>query len=212
MVSTLTAIEQRQGNALRLHGEGEFPVEAVAQFLLSLEYAYNSAYVLDSILDQASGLLETGRQYPGRIPPWMSWWPPTPEKVAAMVPEADRLILQGVELHSPGMWDFLGKLNPLETLRLYLNDRHERQKDRQYRSPAEARKLEIENEARSLDNLERQIQILKDLGATDQQLAVLIEQLVFMSFRGLNGAQDQGLLLNAEVIELDVVKKRSPRR
>ena len=31
---------------------------------------------------------------------------------------------------SPGFWEFLGSLNPLEVIRRYLNDRHERAKDR----------------------------------------------------------------------------------
>lgn len=140
MVSTLTATETSQGIALRIHGNGDAYVGDVSGFLQALEYSYNSAYVFDSIIEEAEDLYRTGNSpgLPIRNLLWMAWWPPTPEKVAAMLPEADRLRLIGVELHSPGFWDFLGKLNPLEVLRQYINDRHERQKDREYRSPASA--------------------------------------------------------------------------
>jgi hypothetical protein len=50
-----------------------------------------------------------------------------------------------VQLTSPGFWDFLGKLMPLETIRQYLNDRHERAKDREYRNEAEEKRLDLEN-------------------------------------------------------------------
>lgn len=175
----------------------------VSGFLRDLEYAYNSAYVFDSILEEAEELYRTGNSpgLPIRNLLWMAWWPPTPEKVAAMVPEADRLRLIGVELHSPGAWDFLGKLNPLETIRLYLNDRHERQKDREYRSRAEAEKLELEN-------FKEKIDVLKQLGATDKDLALLKEQLLAKSLRQLNSYQDQGLILEGEIVDPNIEKKK----
>lgn len=211
MVSTLPITEQRQGNALRIDGEGGFPVESIANFLLSLEYAYNSAYVFDSILDQAHELLETGTPLPARNLLWMQWWPPTPEKVAAMVPESDRLILTSVELHSPGMWDFLGKLNPLETLRLYLNDRNERRKDVAYRDAADARRRRLEDEMIALENVARKVEILKSLGVPEKDISVMVEQLLFPPLRELSAHQDQGMLEGAEVVDLDTVKKRSPK-
>lgn len=203
MVSTLTATETSQGNALRIYGDGDAYVGDVSGFLRDLEYAYNSAYVFDSILEEAEELYRTGNSpgLPIRNLLWMAWWPPTPEKVAAMVPEADRLRLIGVELHSPGFWDFLGKFNPLEVLRQYLNDRHERQKDRQYRSSAEAEKLELEN-------FKEKIDILKQLGATDKDLALLKEQLLKKSLRQLNPYQDQGLILEGEIVDPNIEKKK----
>lgn len=203
MVSTLTATETSQGIALRIHGDGDAYVGDVSGFLQALEYAYNSAYVFDSIIEEAEDLYRTGNSpgLPIRNLLWMAWWPPTPEKVAAMVPEADRLRLIGVELHSPGFWDFLGKFIPLETIRLYLNDRHERQKDRQYRSRIEAEKLELEN-------FKDKIDVLKQLGATDKDLALLKEQLLAKSLRQLNSYQDNGLILEGEIVDPNIEKKK----
>lgn len=203
MVSTLTATETSQGIALRIYGDGDAYVGDVSGFLRDLEYAYNSAYVFDSILEEAEEFYRTGNNpgLPIRNLLWMAWWPPTPEKVAAMVPEADRLRLIGVELHSPGFWDFLGKLNPLETIRLYLNDQHERQKDRQYRSRIEAEKLELEN-------FKDKIDVLKQLGATDKDFALLKDQLLAKSLRQLNPHQDQGLILEGEIVDPNIEKKK----
>ncbi|UJB73211.1 hypothetical protein HRE53_32115 (plasmid) [Acaryochloris sp. 'Moss Beach'] len=138
----------------------------------------------------------------------MTWWPPTSKKVAAMVPEADRLKLIGIELHSPGFWDFLGKLSPLEVLRQYLNDRHERQKDHEFRSPAETRKLDLENQSLELDIIERKIGILEHLGAKDRDLALLKEYLLAKSLRQLDPYQDQGLIFESEIVDPNIEKKK----
>ena len=137
MVATQILTKQVQQSVLRIYGNGEVLVEDICQYLSALEQAYNSLYVFDSLAQQAR---EIGKFYGGQRPLiplrnllWGSWWPPNPEKVAALIPEEDRLKLRGVELNSPGFWDFLGKLNPLEVLREYLKDRHERRKDREYR-------------------------------------------------------------------------------
>ena len=60
-------------------------------------------------------------------------WPPSPEEIASLVPRKEQLILSAVKLTSPGFREFSGTLNPLEVLRKYLNDRHERRKDHEYR-------------------------------------------------------------------------------
>jgi hypothetical protein len=44
-------------------------------------------------------------------------WPPSPDEVASFVPPSEQLVLSAVQLSSPGSWDFLGSLNPLEVLR-----------------------------------------------------------------------------------------------
>ena len=62
-----------------------------------------------------------------------------------MITPQYELVLDGVSLSSPGAWDFLGKLNPLDVIRQYLTDRHERRKDKEYREAHENRKLYLEN-------------------------------------------------------------------
>lgn len=206
MVSTLTATETTQGIVLRIHGDGDLYVGDVSCFLRDLEYAYNSAYVFDSILEEAEELYRTGNNpgLPIRNLLWMAWWPPTTEKVAAMVPEADRLKLIGVIFHSPGHWDFLGVLNPLTVLLQYLEARHNWRQDREFRDPAESRRLELENQRLELDLIERKIVILQKLGANSRDLALLKEQLLAQALRQLNPYQDRGLILDSEIVNPNI--------
>jgi hypothetical protein len=80
-----------------------------------------------------------------------------------LAPE-DELSLFAASIHSPGIWDFLGKWNPLEFLLQILKDQHERRKDRSYREAAERKKLELEN--RLLENkiIAERIEIASQLG------------------------------------------------
>jgi hypothetical protein len=71
---------------------------------------------------------------------------PPPDQVALFLPPEYRLVLYGVELQSPGFWDFLGQLNLLETIRLMFNDYDENQRRKKYKNSAEARKLSLENQ------------------------------------------------------------------
>ena len=210
MVATFPATERSQGHVLRLHGNGEVLVEDVYKYLNALEYAYNCAYVLESITQQAE---EIARQY--ETPPiplrnllWGNWWPPTPEKVAGLVPSEDKLKLRGVELNSPGFWDFMGTLNPMEVVRQSVCDHHERRKDREYREPAEARKLELENELLAIEVFEKKLQILKEIGATPQDLSLLKDQLLKKPLQGLNPSQDQGLIVDAQIVNPEIEKKK----
>jgi hypothetical protein len=205
MVTTQIFTKQGQKSVLRIYGNGEVLVEDICQYLSALEQAYNSLYVFDSLAQQAREIAEFyGGQRP--IIPlrnllWGSWWPPNPEKVAGMVPDEDRLKLRGVELNSPGFWDFFGKLNPLEVLRQYLNDRHERRKDREYREAAEARKLELENAQKEIQVYKEVHDLLKDMGATPQDLDLLRGQLLDRPLQRLNPYQNQKLITTADIID-----------
>ena len=86
-------------------------------------------------------------------------------------------------------------------IRQYLNDRHERRRDREYRDAAEARRLELEN--RLLENrvISERIEIARSLGAGDSDLAPLLTELVHRPLRALNGAQDEGLIESATVTD-----------
>jgi hypothetical protein len=111
------------------------------------------------------------------------------------------LILRGVRLESPGFWDFVGKLNPLEVIRQYLNDRHERRKDRSYREAAEARKLDLENQLLENKVIRERIQIAQELGATEEDLAPLLNEFVYRPLNGLDVPQDRDLIEIAEFIK-----------
>lgn len=208
MVSTLSSTtKQNQGSILRIYGNGEVLVEDIYQYLNALEEAYNSAYVFNQIVEEAQ---EISRFYEGKRPPiplknllWINWWPPNAEKVKSFVPKSDRLKLVGVELHSPGFWDFLGKLNPLEVIRQSVNDYREWKKDERYRNREEEEKLRLENEKRRIENGKAIIEVFKDMGATNEQLLVVTEQLLIEPQKQLNQHQDQMIITGADIVDFD---------
>src|SRR4051812_42036392 len=79
---------------------------------------------------------------------------------------------------SGGFWQFLASLSPLETWRKYMIFRHKRDQDRRYREAAEARKLELENEARELAIIEKRVKIAKQLGVTNDEMRSLRQRTI----------------------------------
>ncbi len=193
---------------LRIHGHGGVEVEAAIAFLNDLKRAYDSILLFETVIDQTR---RAARDFPFLRDPFASdfgwllasrgssrrrynYWPPTPEGLASSVPRGEQLILSAVSLHSPGFWEFMGTLNPLEVLRKYLNDRHERKKDSEYRDSAERRRLELENLSLQTRIISERVRIAKDIGATDRALAPLLNELIYKPLTVLNRHQDNGTI------------------
>jgi len=199
-----------QEGQIRIHGHGEFDVELVIGYLSDLRQAYNSILVFEATMDRLRAYRESGYPfYPGSLFPFppsairrMRAWPPTAAAIASAVPVFEQLVLAHVRLQSPGYWDFIGQLNPFEVLRRYLNDRHERRKDHEYRESAEARKLKLKNLILENDAIGGRIKLAKQLGATDHDLAPLLNELVYRPLESLDRHQDKGLIENVEVRSL----------
>src|SRR5262245_18925074 len=140
---------------LRIHGRGEVEVELLIEYLTDVSHAYESILVFETFVDAMHRLF---REFPLQwypLRPGLRWslsprravrdvrdWPPTRAQVSSLVPLSEQLVLVAVRLSSPGFWDFLGTLNPFEVMRQYLNDRHERRKDREWRESGERRRLQ----------------------------------------------------------------------
>jgi hypothetical protein len=84
-------------------------------------------------------------------------------------------------------------------LRQYLNDRHKQKEDRQINWPAAKRRLELENALLENKVIRERIDIIKSLGATEQDLAPLKNQLLFSPLRALDRPQDDQVISTAEV-------------
>jgi hypothetical protein len=111
----------------------------------------------------------------------------------------DHLLISRIEISSPGFWEFLGALNPLEQFRKYLNDRHERKKDKEYRNKAEATKLRHENELLAVEVFSDRAQALKQVGFSDDD----IRRILLPAAHALNNVaelQDDGLIETAELV------------
>jgi len=186
----------------------------VRDLLFRIEHSYNCVFAFEALVDATA---KTSRRFgpwpeawffagPGLTamrPRLLMTWPPTVEAVAAVVPPRHRLVLAAVRLESPGAWDFIAKLNPLEVIRQGLNDRHERRKDHDYRERAESRRLELENQLLENKVLREKISIAKELGATDQDLSPLLNELVLKPLSALERPQDHALIEAAEIISDD---------
>jgi len=199
---------------LRVYGEGEMEVRLVKDYLSDFQHAYNSLLVFEHMLDGirrrmkdyplSSALLfdyyeeAVWSKRPRRFMQTTSDWPPTLDQLHSRVPLSEQLILSGVQIASPGFWEFVGSLNPLETLRKYLCDRHERRKDREYREPAERKRLEMENEILRSKEISERIRLAKELGATDRDLAPLVNDLIARPLGALDQYQNRGLINRAE--------------
>jgi hypothetical protein len=102
---------------------------------------------------------------------------------------------------SPGFWEVVGSLNPLQQLREYLKDRHERRKDREWRESTEKEKAQLENELlraqldkERLSILGEYAETMRSLGATDDQIREQLWNEAGKSFSKLAHHQDTGLL------------------
>jgi hypothetical protein len=176
---------------LKIESAGNVPLYKIRLFLTALEHAYNYVYVAQMLLDAPVG---------GDL--WKESYVRESEKrFARWVPEEDRLILKSVELRSPGDWEFLGKLNPLEVIRLYLQDRHERRKDKAYREPAERRALELDNKLKEAQLLSTQIDTARKMGATDDDLRPMLERFIWHPLAQLDRFQDEGIAGETSVSE-----------
>jgi hypothetical protein len=198
---------------LRVHGQGGVEVELVAAFLTDLKHAYDCVLLFETTID---GMRRAARDFPvslylfGSDFGWPAasrrtglrgrYWPPTAKEIAAFVPRSEKLILSGVSLNSPGSWDFLGALNPFEVLRKYLSDRHERRKDRDYRESAEERKLILDNLSTETRVISERVRLAREMGATDRDLAPLLNELIYNPLVALDRYQDKGVIEDAEIL------------
>lgn len=123
-------------------------IAEISQFLSDLENAYLALYTFD----QPWLPRRLWRRFPLEI--WLKLGHPfqvvgqpgfVPLRADALPPSA-RLTLQRVRIESPGFWEFMASLNPLQQIREYLNDRHRRRQDHEFREASEKERLQLENE------------------------------------------------------------------
>ncbi len=196
----------RVSGYLQIAGEGRVAVGDLRELLDAVEQAYAAVYHVDLVLLERVQLLRGSERWVRRWgpPEAMMGWPL--RSVAAALPAAtgspaSPILVSKVVFRSPGFWEFVGALNPLEVLRQYLNDRHERKKDNEYRSAAERDSLAIENAVRAMDALER-LYVLEertgpfgdDLQSVDRALREQVAGALRPSLRRLGQMTDNGLI------------------
>jgi NACalpha-BTF3-like transcription factor len=184
------------GGVLRIEGPRLGQVREIVGLLDDLEHAYNNLYVFESLV----GSIEKDRKpfgY-GSSTPKFSLVPKS--RVAGFVLPADKLKLHRIEFRSPGFWEFLGSLNPLEVLRKWSADRHERRKDVAYRELHEAERMRLENEKLKTEVVQDRIRLFEQAGVPKEKIREALSRYLVEPLSRLERHQDAGLLGGAEII------------
>lgn len=199
-------------SVLRLEGNSHVLNADIHSFLFALETAYASCFLFTSESlelyygashELRENVRETIEEVLGglRIAGRSSGQASASRRASAvrilqgLVWPHQQLIFNAAHLNSTGFWEFLGSLNPLEVIRSFLNDRHERRKDIEYREGFERRSLELDIILKENKVISERLKLLRNLGAKDQDLQVLRNQLLAVPFRRLAEAQDKEILI-----------------
>jgi hypothetical protein len=187
-------------------------VEEVVKFLSSFENAYNHVYAFDLLIKQLNGSYEASTYRYSKSGVRSIRLIKRPSDV--VLPE-DQLRLSRIVIESPGFWDAIGAFSPLETIRHYLNDRHERRKDREYRESLEAERLQLEKDKLRTEIVKARVGLLRDVGVPEDRIRTALTHYVVIPLAELEKHQDSGLIDGAEVIDTEESgsdnTKRPPR-
>jgi hypothetical protein len=221
MVMRLSRIDGRgeSGGPLKIRALRGGTVSEVSRFLRDMDDAYVALYSLSMMQLGSSPKLFERLLFDGPYPPrrMMEYlmlsgfgrsidtdnnWLATEEIEPEYKLEIRRILIQ-----SPGFWEFVGGLNPLQQIREYLNDRHERRKDQEYREQSEKERLRLDNEIleqtlvkQKLENAREQFSMLREFGPhefDERELKQLIWQKIGPSISKLGQHQDAKLIEGA---------------
>jgi hypothetical protein len=107
---------------------------------------------------------------------------------------SDILYLHRAEFSSPGIIELIGKLNPLEQIRLYIQERHERKISR------EKARVEIAHDY--LDLLQKTTLMLRDAGVKQADIRRILERRIIQPLTALDDLKSSDIVENFSVIEV----------
>jgi hypothetical protein len=187
--------------AIRIHSSRLGPATELIEFLTDLNSTYEHLWAFELIVREAKARYAEEGFFFRRPRGSSSRILRTIRRPADVVLPDEQLQLSRITFSSPGFWEAIGALNPLETLRQFVNDRHERRKDRQYRESLEARRLFLETEQLRVDVVKSQVELLRDLGIPDDRIRAAVVRHVSEPLKALEKHQDSGLIETATLVE-----------
>jgi DNA-binding transcriptional MerR regulator len=177
-------------------------VTEITNYLQDLEIAYNSLYAFHKFIDIYSERRKS--LFPFDSGAYLSYNLKLDNSIENIVPE-DRLLITKISIQSPGFWEVLGSLNPIQQLREFLKDRHERRKDIEWREQTEREKGVLENQLiqRQINESENRtvrerIEIFRELGFSNEEIRDIIWTNLSKPLIELGKHQDTGLINGAE--------------
>jgi hypothetical protein len=199
---------------LQIDGVGDIRVSEVVRFLAATENAYNGILVLLRTLEMFP---RWERQFRSPEYPLMEFWPLAPMistrsgkprrldnvRIASAVSRYEALVVKSVRLESPGAWKLVGISDCLEVIRKFINDRHERKKDKDYREARESERLKFENDILRTKAISDRVQLAKQVGIPEDSLAPLLNELLYDRLDELAPFQDRGVIDDAQLLGPD---------
>ena len=188
--------------SIKLYGVGEIS-PAYAALILQ---RFSSAYYGILFFDQISRIdnLRTIRKLYSVIEfnPYYEIWR-FDDEIISMLPEhfTYPLELKGAVFQSPGFWEFIGKIDPLKHIREFLNERHDRKKDTEYRNKYEEKELDLKNKLLQLDVVRKTIAISKKAGVPDDEITKILRDNVLVPMLKLETFQDAKMISHIEIPE-----------
>lgn len=180
--------------SLRLYGVGEIPAKYGSRVLGCMSSAYDGLWVFELLRKANSNIIRAA------VPHLREAWSDARPEFA--FPELrSALELRAVVLQSPGFWEFVGALNPLETLRKYLTDRHERLKDVNYRNGLDAERLLYENSLLKIKQVSETIDVLRKAHVSEVDIAAIVRDLLFVPTLQLQSLQDKSVISYADLTD-----------
>lgn len=185
-------MEKKYG-LLRINAKRGGTIPELQSYLIDLQKAYENLYAFELIINKAK-IQEFYLSAPKGLPALKPI-----RKVSEIILPQDQIIVSKIRIESPGFWEFLGSLNPLQQIREYLKDRHERRKDLEWREEQERKKMTIENRLMETKLLNDQIEILKSIGYSEDEIRRIIVVHWYEPLKELNKHQDSGMIEDADI-------------
>jgi hypothetical protein len=174
-----------------LDSEGRLILQAKGHVLLRDTVTYLSG--IHTVYSAVRSLELLPRRLPAQIK-----LPPRTLHNFLELPNEDELVFSSGHFESPGVWEFIGKLSPLEFVLKLINDHH-RRKIEMAKLPETLRKSKLENDIREMDLLQTQISLARDVGFTNEEIGDFLRERIVLPARQIQEAQDSGLISTAKV-------------
>ena len=197
----------RENRTIKILADRAGTVKELTNYLTDLENAYNSLHALDRFLDYNHPESRSSRRmrhfiYEFGLPLNSSL---KLDNSSDLIKPVDTLVISRISIQSPGFWEIVGSLNPLQQIREYLKDRHERRKDIEWRETSEKEKAMLENELiqKKIIDYDNKLQvdrikILKEIGFSNEEIRELIWTNAGKPLMELGKHQDNGIIKSAE--------------
>lgn len=184
--------------SIRILADRVGSIMEITSYLQDLENAYNALYVFDEFLSSIENSFQINNTKSIYLTIKLN---PKLDTSRHLINPEYLLTISKVNIQSEGFWELIGALNPLQQLREYLKDRHERRKDIEWKEPGEKERGILERQLLLVQITEgenkvlsEKIKILKEIGFTNEEIRELIWKNIGKDLMQLGKHQDNGII------------------